>query len=419
MLDEMSENNPEGYKSFVNTNVKKGFENLKQEKEAKMEKLKVKVEPILLLKMQAKLDQQKLKKEEDQNPVLEVKKTKKLKKIKQIKKKIKGINKQTQIPKLEEIKKKFDKEVKIYINLMASERVKAPLNENGNEIKELSKSIYQMKIIPYSVQKPEERKSNSLGNKIYFYNFVMNDTFCKFMGSQIALGDQLINFIIEKMQQEILFKVNPLLNNYNFQDYEDILYYKIEKLSIVKHKKKKFKLQNGKNDIPLIFLDLEVDKEQEIEKQIQKQKEEIIYKQQQDQPQKEQILEGLKIVDKQNVSISQKSNKKILIEEISNNSITSQDDPNINKTIVNKQNNQIEKPSYVLKEDAQSILIQILLPKVDDFGDIALDISELIVKLEILFTYKLEINLPSKINIEKSIPKWNKKTKTLKLILNK
>ena len=53
---------------------------------------------------------------------------------------------------------------------------------------------------------------------------------------------------------------NPLISQYDFKQYEHILYYKVEKMSILKHKKKKFKFVDGKNNIPMILLEPEADK---------------------------------------------------------------------------------------------------------------------------------------------------------------
>lgn len=41
MLDDLSENNPDGYKSFVKSNMEHGFEDLKKEKDKKIDSLKV------------------------------------------------------------------------------------------------------------------------------------------------------------------------------------------------------------------------------------------------------------------------------------------------------------------------------------------------------------------------------------------
>jgi len=55
MLDDLSENNPESYKSFVKNNMQNGMEEMKKEKEQKETSMKVEAKPQFLLKMQATL----------------------------------------------------------------------------------------------------------------------------------------------------------------------------------------------------------------------------------------------------------------------------------------------------------------------------------------------------------------------------
>lgn len=53
MLDEMSENNPDGYKTFVEKNIKEGSEHMKKETDKKVAELKVTPKVGFLLKMTA------------------------------------------------------------------------------------------------------------------------------------------------------------------------------------------------------------------------------------------------------------------------------------------------------------------------------------------------------------------------------
>lgn len=55
MLDDLSENNPEGYKSFVKNNLENGLSEMKKEQEKKTETLKVSPSPAFLLKALATL----------------------------------------------------------------------------------------------------------------------------------------------------------------------------------------------------------------------------------------------------------------------------------------------------------------------------------------------------------------------------
>lgn len=55
MLDDLSENNPESYKSFIKNNMQNGMEEMKKEKEKKETSMKVDAKPQFLLKMQATL----------------------------------------------------------------------------------------------------------------------------------------------------------------------------------------------------------------------------------------------------------------------------------------------------------------------------------------------------------------------------
>ena len=207
MLDDLSENNPESYKSFVKNNMENGMDEMKKEKEKKEASMKVDAKPALLLKMQATLQTLKLDKEIE-NPVYE-----KLK-----------VLKNPNIDKFSEVKMKLDKEVKIYVNVLQSSRVRKPLSLNGKEVVDL-KAMETWKIIPYSVQDPVQRKSESLGNIVYFYEFVVNDEACQLMGSSPVLTEQLITFVVDKMTTCLKEHRNPLLKLYDFQEAGEILYY--------------------------------------------------------------------------------------------------------------------------------------------------------------------------------------------------
>lgn len=64
MLDDMSENNPDGYKSFVKNNLENGMEDMKKEKEQKLASAMVKPNPLFLLKALALLKSTKIPVEE-------------------------------------------------------------------------------------------------------------------------------------------------------------------------------------------------------------------------------------------------------------------------------------------------------------------------------------------------------------------
>ncbi|EAR84114.2 pre-RNA processing PIH1/Nop17 protein (macronuclear) [Tetrahymena thermophila SB210] len=429
MLDDLSESNPEGYKNFVKNNLQNGFEEIKKEKDEKIKELKVNADPAFLLKMQATLQSFKLKKEE--HPLYES-----LRVVGQDSKK-----------KLADIKKSIDKEVKIYINVLMSNRVRAPINDQGKEIESI-KQMEEWKVIPYSVQEPEQRKSESLGNMVYFYNFVINDEVCKMMSGAPPLTEQLVTFVIEKMNNCLKEHRNPLLKLYNYMEDNEIIHYQISKMSVVRHKSKKFKLADKKQrQIPPILLEPEADRQfdlQKVKQEIQMKKNAALSQMQQgaqsenlQQSQansiqnvddlkkrqledekskemiKEQVLDGLKIVskeDKEKKNEKQKP-KKVLIQEIETKEV-----PKTAKQILEEQ---VEKPSYTLKELTESIYLEFLLFKANSIDDMILDISEKKIKLEVPLVYKLDLPLPCKIDTEQVQPKWSKKTKVLKLTLLK
>ncbi|KAL4442210.1 hypothetical protein ABPG74_009228 [Tetrahymena malaccensis] len=428
MLDDLSESNPEGYKNFVKNNLQNGFEEIKKEKDEKMQELKVKAEPAFLLKMQATLQSFKLKKEE--HPLYES-----LRVVGQDSKK-----------KLADIKKQIDKEVKIYINVLTSSRVRAPINDQGKEIDSI-KQTDEWKVIPYSVQEPEQRKSESLGNMVYFYNFVINDEVCKIMSGAPVLTEQLVTFVIEKMNNCLKEHRNPLLKLYNYMEENEIVHYQISKMSVVRHKSKKFKLADKKQrQIPPILLEPEADRQfdlQKVKQEIQMKRNAALSQMQQgaqnenvQQPQassiqnvddlkkrqleeekskemiKEQVLDGLKIVSKEDKEKNEKQKpKKVLIQEID-----VKEEPKTVKQILEEQ---VEKPSYTLKELTESIYLEFLLFKASSIDDMILDVSEKKIKLEVPLVYKIELLLPCKIDTEQVQPKWSKKTKVLKLTLLK
>ncbi|KAL4482782.1 hypothetical protein ABPG72_022342 [Tetrahymena utriculariae] len=426
MLDDLSESNPEGYKNFVKNNLQNGFEEIKKEKDEKIQELKVNADPAFLLKMQATLQSFKLKKEE--HPLYES---------------LRVIGQDTK-KKLADIKKQIDKEVKIYINVLMSSRDRAPINEQGKEIDQI-KQTEEWKVIPYSVQESEQRKSESLGNMVYFYNFVINDEVCKIMSGAPPLTEQLVTFVIEKMNNCLKEHRNPLLKLYNYMEENEIIHYQISKMSVVRHKSKKFKLADKKQkQVPPILLEPEADRQfdlQKVKQEIQMKRNAALSQMQQGtqnenvqqvssiqniddlkkkqreeekskEMMKEQVLDGLKIVSKEDKEKNEKQKpKKVLIQEIE-----VKEAPKTAKQILEEQ---VEKPSYTLKELTESIYLEFLLFKACSIDDMILDISEKKIKLEVPLAYKLELPLPCKVDTEQVQPKWSKKTKVLKLTLLK
>lgn len=60
------------------------------------------------------------------------------------------VTKNPNIEKFAEVKKKLDKEVKIYVNVLSSSRVRKPLSLSGKEVADI-KAMETWKVIPYSV----------------------------------------------------------------------------------------------------------------------------------------------------------------------------------------------------------------------------------------------------------------------------
>ena len=61
MLDDMAENNPENYKTFVEKNVKEGFGDMAEKKKKEVDEQKVKPKEGFLLKFNANLKSEILK----------------------------------------------------------------------------------------------------------------------------------------------------------------------------------------------------------------------------------------------------------------------------------------------------------------------------------------------------------------------
>lgn len=227
MLDEMSESNPEGYKSFVQNNIKQGLSEMTEQKQKQINEKKVVPSAGFLIKCIANLEAAKL--DQDQRPIYQ------------------KLVIEQKFDDYEKFKKSLDKEVKIYVNVMHHERVKLPLNKNQEEIKNFqTERIDKWSYIPLTITRPEIRKSESLGNHVFFFNAVINSQLMAFFKATPQNHVLLIGFITEKLQELLKKDHNTLIKQYNPLASNEILFYKIQKLSIQRHTKKTYKNASNK-----------------------------------------------------------------------------------------------------------------------------------------------------------------------------
>jgi len=60
----------------------------------------------------------------------------------------------------------------------------------------------------------------------------------------------------------------------------------------------------------------------------------------------------------------------------------------------------LEKPNYIMRELSESVYIEITLSKAESISDLLLDISPLMIKLQVPLLYKLEIPLPPNVSAD-------------------
>jgi len=114
------------------------------------------------------------------------------------------------------------------------------LDANNNEVASFTNAtIKNIATLPHSLQQPLVRV-NTEKLTVYYYTLVLNNKV--YGGLAEANPAYLMNLAVSLLQERLAGNLNPLLKDYNPNDYGRLVWYAIDKPSIQRHKTKIFKV---------------------------------------------------------------------------------------------------------------------------------------------------------------------------------
>lgn len=157
------------------------------------------------------------------------------------------------------VKAKFTPAIKLYLNVCHSDRVLLPLDANKNEIGTFTNAtIKNIACIPHSLQQPLVR-TNTEQDKVFYYTIVLNSKV--YQSLMQVNAPYLMNLSVSLLQERLSSNMNPLLKEYNPNEYARLVWYAVDKSTIEKHKTKVFKVAK-QSEPTKILLEAGSDKQQ-------------------------------------------------------------------------------------------------------------------------------------------------------------
>ncbi|CAD8193025.1 unnamed protein product [Paramecium octaurelia] len=221
MLDDMAASDPQAYKQFVEKNIQAGMEEMKTEKQQKIEELSIVPQFAYSMKIWGNLLKQSINELES-----------------------KLLLKQNELKQENFQFDKLEKRTKFYINLLHHDRVMGAFDKNDNPTDIPS----QYNLIPLSISDVQIGKSASFNTQVYYYDIVINTDVFKKINRQI-----LQSIIIDTLQKRIEGDKNPAKFTFFKAHYK----FEIPSLKIIN---KQYKYCGPKKQLKLL-LEPQADKE--------------------------------------------------------------------------------------------------------------------------------------------------------------
>jgi hypothetical protein len=147
----------------------------------------------------------------------------------------------------------------VYLNVCHTDRVLLPLDANKNEVATFTNATIKTIVsIPHSLQQPVV-KVNTEQDKVYYYTLVLNSKV--FRSLMDVNPPYLMNLATSLFQERISSNLNPLLKEYNPNDYGRLAWYSIDKATIQRHKNKNYKVVK-QSEPTKVLLEAGADKQQ-------------------------------------------------------------------------------------------------------------------------------------------------------------
>ncbi|CAD8211474.1 unnamed protein product [Paramecium octaurelia] len=235
MLDDMAASDPQAYKQFVEKNIQAGMEEMKIEKQQKIEELSIVPQFAYSMKIWGNLLKQTINELES-----------------------KLLLKQNELKQENFQFDKLEKRTKFYINLLHHERVLGAFDKNDTP----TDNPAQFNLIPLSISDVQIGKSTSFNTQVYYYDIVINTDVFKKINRQI-----LQSIIIDTLQKRIELDKNPV----KFVYFKAFYKFEIPSLKIIN---KQYKYCGPKKPLKML-LEPQADKEGRRTPQVQNPRENI------------------------------------------------------------------------------------------------------------------------------------------------
>jgi hypothetical protein len=191
-LDELAEKNPEEYQKFISQQMKKGVENIKQEKEEKIQSQEKILKPNLYLCLRFK--------------ILSILKHDNTIDNENIKIHGNSKNEISEVPKIlfsyefqsSAFGSKILDQPKVYLNISHSSEFKKPTDEKGSELSDKDvNDDNKWKYIPTQFRY-NGKKSSMSGKRCDFYDVIINSLVIKKLNSSEELKSSILAYIVRK-----------------------------------------------------------------------------------------------------------------------------------------------------------------------------------------------------------------------------